>query len=212
MDAWQQGKLSMPVQTIEQTMESLLSAKQGGLTTKQRAKIFHRKMLQGDVRGVVRYLTNKGKGDIFRPSDIDEKTGDSVKTVLRSKHPDARIPKPESLPHYAHTPDFVEVGITADTVEKVARRLSGSAGLRGTDTCTQALAAQIWSCQAETSRSPSRLHGLALQWLPAIMGQIPSINVRAALCPGQVPGCPSSWHWRNLVPCYGETPPPCGRS
>jgi hypothetical protein len=48
---------------------------------------------------------------------------------LRSKHPDARIPKPESLPTYAHTPDFVKVDITADAI--VAWRLSGSAGLVG---------------------------------------------------------------------------------
>jgi hypothetical protein len=129
MDAWQQGKFSMLVQNTERTMESLLSAKQGGLTPKQRAKIFHRKMLRGDVRCVVRYLTDREKGGILQPTDIDEKTGDSVKTVLRSKHPDARIPKPESLPHYAHTPDFVKVDITADAVKKVARRLSGSAGL-----------------------------------------------------------------------------------
>jgi hypothetical protein len=38
MDAWQQGKLSMLIQNTERTMESLLSAKQGGLTPKQHAK------------------------------------------------------------------------------------------------------------------------------------------------------------------------------
>ncbi len=69
----------------------------------------------------------------MQPNDIDEKTGDSVETVLRSKHPDARIPKPESLPQYDNTPDFVEVDITEDTVAKVARRPSGSAGLGGPD-------------------------------------------------------------------------------
>jgi hypothetical protein len=79
MDAWQQGKFSMLIQNTEQTMESLLSAKQGGLTPKQRAKIFHRKMLQGDVRGAVRYLTDREKGGILRPTNIDEKTGHSVK-------------------------------------------------------------------------------------------------------------------------------------
>jgi hypothetical protein len=50
------------------------------------------------VRGAVRYLTGRKKGGILQPTDIDKKTGDLVKTVLRSKHPDARIPKPESLP------------------------------------------------------------------------------------------------------------------
>jgi hypothetical protein len=36
------------------------------------------------------------------------------------------------------------------------------------------------------------------------MGRIPIINVRAALRPGQVPGCPSNWRWQNLAPCYGK--------
>jgi hypothetical protein len=90
-------------------------------------------MLRGDVRGAVRYLTEREKEGILLPTNINEKTGDSVKTVLRSKHPDARIPKPESLPTYAHTPGFVKVDITADAVQKVARRLSGSAGLGGTE-------------------------------------------------------------------------------
>jgi hypothetical protein len=69
----------------------------------------------------------------FATYDIDEKSDDLVKSVLISKHPDARIPKPESLPHYAHTPDFVEVDIPADAVKKVAPQLSSSAGLGGTD-------------------------------------------------------------------------------
>jgi hypothetical protein len=81
MDAWQQGKFPMLVQNTEQTMESLLSAKQDGLTPKQRAKIFNRKMLQGDVRHAVRDLTNREKEGILQPSNIDEKTGDSVETI-----------------------------------------------------------------------------------------------------------------------------------
>ncbi len=67
------------------------------------------------------------------PSDIDEKTGDSVATVLESKHPNARVPDFSSFPLYPNTPDFVDLAITEDSVEKVAGRLSGSAGLGGTD-------------------------------------------------------------------------------
>jgi hypothetical protein len=115
-------------------MESLLSAKQGGLTPKQQAKIFHQKMLRGDVRGAVRYLTDREKGGILQPTNIDEKTGDSVEKVLRSKHPDARIPKPESLPHYAYTPDFVEVDITADASKKLPNGYLAARGLEALTT------------------------------------------------------------------------------
>jgi hypothetical protein len=78
-DARQQGKFSMLDQNTERTMKSLLSTKQGGPTPEQRAKIFHQKMLRGDVRGAVRYLTGREKGGTLQPTDIDEKIGDSVK-------------------------------------------------------------------------------------------------------------------------------------
>jgi hypothetical protein len=116
-------------------MVSLLSAQQGGLTPKQCTKIFHQKMLQGDVRGAIRCLNNREKGDILQPMNINKKTGDLVEMVLSSKHPDGRIPKPESLPNYNYTPNFVKVNITAETAEKkkVAPPLSGITGLGGTD-------------------------------------------------------------------------------
>ena len=93
-------------------------------------------MLRGDLRGAVKYLTETEKGGVLMPDDIDEKTGDSVAQTLKSKHPDARTPETPSLFDYPTTPDFVDVDITTDTVEKVARRLSGSAGLGGVDSHT----------------------------------------------------------------------------
>ena len=40
--------------------------------------------------------------------------------MLQSKHPEARVPDAEALQHYDETPEFVDVDITADTVESVA--------------------------------------------------------------------------------------------
>jgi hypothetical protein len=81
------------------------------LTPEQHAKIFHRKMLQG-----------REKGGILQPTNIDEKSCDLVETVLRSHHY-----------NYTHTPNFVEVNITANAVKNVARRLYRNKGLGGTD-------------------------------------------------------------------------------
>ena len=53
--------------------------------------------------------------------------------VLASKHPAARVPDAATLHTYPSTPELVPVDITVDTVEKVARRLSGSAGVGGID-------------------------------------------------------------------------------
>jgi hypothetical protein len=43
------------------------------------------------------------------------------------------MPDFTSLPTYTNTPDFVKLDVTEEAVEKVARRLSGSAGVGGTD-------------------------------------------------------------------------------
>jgi hypothetical protein len=135
MDAWEEGKYTMLVQDTQRTMEANLSTKQGITSEEQRAKIFHRKMLRGDVRGAVRYLTEREKGGILLPGDIDEKSGIEVSKVLESKHPAARTPSTEALQPYPELPEFTDLDVTEDSVETVARRLSGAAGLGGTDAC-----------------------------------------------------------------------------
>jgi hypothetical protein len=57
MDAWEEGKFAMLVQDTKRMMEANLSLWQGKMMNEQQAKIFHGKMLQGDMRGVVQYLT-----------------------------------------------------------------------------------------------------------------------------------------------------------
>jgi hypothetical protein len=94
----------------------------------------NQKMLRGDVRGAVRYLTDREEGGVLIvPNNTDKKSGDSVAEALQSKNPDARIADVSQLPSYIETPDFVDLDITDEIVKKVARRLSGSAGVGGSD-------------------------------------------------------------------------------
>ena len=123
----------MLVQTTERDMLSYLSSNRGGTTAEERVKIFKRKILTGDIRGAVKYLTNTETGGVLMPSEIDEKSGLSVEEVLHSKHLDARTPGTNLFPQFAELPDFVDLDITEDVVKKVAGRLRGSAGLGGTD-------------------------------------------------------------------------------
>lgn len=67
------------------------------------------------------------------PNDIDKKTGRPVVDVIKSKHPNEVIPDASKLQDYVETPDFVDIDITVDTVEKAAQRLAGNAGLGGMD-------------------------------------------------------------------------------
>ena len=123
----------MLVQDTHRTAMAQLTKMQGKETEEQRGKTFSRLALQGKLRSAVRYLTERDGGEIMLPDEIDAKTGDTVLDVLQSKHPDMRVPDIALMEEYDTLPDFVELDITADTVEKVARRLSGSAGPGGTD-------------------------------------------------------------------------------
>ena len=71
---------------------------------------------------------------------MDSKPNEPVIDVLRSKHPDAKVPDISVLEEYETVPDFVDLDITEETVEQTARRLSGSAGPGGTDSA----AVQHW--------------------------------------------------------------------
>ena len=75
---------------------------------------------------IKRYLTEPEKGGVVLPDDIDEKTGDTLREVLVSKHPELRAPDISTLEEHDTVPDFLELEFTADAVEKVARQLGGS--------------------------------------------------------------------------------------
>jgi hypothetical protein len=75
----------MLVQDTERDMQAFLSSKQRGTTAEQRLMIYHRMVMRGLLRQAVKYLTDREKGTILMPEDIDEKTGDSVATVLEYK-------------------------------------------------------------------------------------------------------------------------------
>jgi hypothetical protein len=99
-------------------------------TQEQRAKKFARLVLQDKLRSAVRWLTEREKGGVLLPGNVDEKSRERVIDILQSKHLDAQIPEAAELEDYDNLPDFVDLDITKEVVEKVARRLSGSAGPR----------------------------------------------------------------------------------
>ncbi len=82
LEAWEEGNFKMLVQTTEWDMKTYLSKMQGTTLNEQQRKTFHQKMLRGNVRGAVKYLTEREKGGVLLPDDTDEKTGRPVKEVL----------------------------------------------------------------------------------------------------------------------------------
>jgi hypothetical protein len=161
-------------------MEAHLTHKRGSTTPEQRTKNFHQKVLRGNLRGAERYLTEREKGGILYPDDIDEKSGDTVQSVLESKHPDARIPGVDALTDYPFLPDFVDLDITEDTIEVTACRLSGGAGLGGTD----AHALQQWLLRfGKSSRLLRQAAADLVDWLA---NSFPPWAAYRALMPGRL--------------------------
>jgi hypothetical protein len=136
MDAWLKNQHSMLVQDTENTLERMLTKKQGMTPPEQRAKTFHQKVSKGDLRGAVRYITGREMVGVLLPDDKCSKTGLPVSDVLDSKHPMAQVPDANALPRYEELPELIEVDVNEDSVEDTARKLSGRAGLGGVDSYT----------------------------------------------------------------------------
>jgi hypothetical protein len=81
------------------------------------------------LKSAVRYITTGGRHNVKTAGDIDEKTGDSVAEVLKSKQTSERLQMRAIFLHHDETPILTDVDITDDVVEHVAARLTGSAGL-----------------------------------------------------------------------------------
>jgi hypothetical protein len=199
MDAWELGKFRMLVEDTIRVKEAALSFKQGTTSAEQRAKIFNSKMLQGDICGAVRYLTERDQGGILFPNETDEKSGDTVLETLKSKHPDATIPAASTLHPYSEVPDFNDIDVTEDVVESVARRLRGCAGPSGTDS----LSLQHWLLRyGESSRQLRVAVADFVDWLanetPPV-GGIPGDHGLPSLWTRQVSGSQASRSRRNLA-------------
>ena len=103
------------------------------LTDEDLARTYDSMCARGDHSKALRWLTDRDGGAVLSPSDIDDKTSMTVEEVLKSKHPPLRNVEPSFLEKFDTVPDFPTVVITGDDVEKVARKLRGSAGLANFD-------------------------------------------------------------------------------
>lgn len=98
-------------------------------------KNFTRLIQRGKTREALNWLLTKDTSKILKPEDEIDVTGKTVMDVLQEKHPLGSIPDsslftlPDGLPEL--TP-LLEVDITSEHVESVARKLHGGGGPTGT--------------------------------------------------------------------------------
>ena len=92
MDAWNKGKYKMLVQDTKRTLESQLSVRRHTSSTETIQKIFHQKVLWGDIRGTTHFLTECKRGRVVLPTDLCSKTQQPALEVLKGKHPSSKTP------------------------------------------------------------------------------------------------------------------------
>ena len=171
MDLWDKGHFEALVDDMEAEVQG---RKGGGRGTQppdedSLAQAFNATILSGRLRKAVRNATSRGNGGVLQPDDDCTKTGRPVLEVLRGKHPKMRDPDPDmadddrgSFEPYEATPQPLPLCITEEVVEKVASRLSGSAGPGGADSVD--LRNWLLRFGAESERLRSVLASLA-EWL-----------------------------------------------
>ena len=84
-------------------------------------------MCRGKISAAVRYISEKEKGRVLLPSDIDEKSGDEVSEVLRSKHPEGRDVGSDKMPIFDDCQDILDIEVSEAHVEQVGKKMNGSA-------------------------------------------------------------------------------------
>ena len=131
LEEWKSDKHKALVETTERLMLAAMKNSQGGTTQEELLKKYNQLMLLGNPRSAVRYLTDREGGGVLEPHIPSGKGDQTVEEALKSKHPATRKPGEDAFQLYENLPELLNLDLNDKTVEKVARRLSGGAGLGG---------------------------------------------------------------------------------
>ncbi|KAL7463315.1 hypothetical protein ACHAXS_003701 [Conticribra weissflogii] len=133
LDQWNKGHfIELATDTITEAYQ-YHESKSPDLDMDEKLQIFNQLVYHGKLREALRFLTNKHDDNvILQPDDIDTKTGKSVLEVLKSKHPQIRIPditqEEFKLDKYDFVPQPLDLHITENDVKLMAPQLHGSGG------------------------------------------------------------------------------------
>ena len=138
MDLWDAGKIPELVEDIVRAAKA--GAGRGTVPEDDDVidRRYHSMVIEGKLRGVVRWATNRSGGGMLSLADIDAKTGKPVIGVLQDKHPDCRTPDLEkegwaSFEEYPPPRDGTPLDCDQETVQEVGNKLRGGAGPSGVD-------------------------------------------------------------------------------
>ena len=92
--------------------------RQPRLSDEHVVRVFTHLMLCGRVREAVRFVTDRARGGVLKPSDIDAKSGKCVFDVLREKQPppDLQLASQDAFVSCSDLPLLVDVDVTSSHV------------------------------------------------------------------------------------------------
>jgi hypothetical protein len=174
LELWEAGRYAELVNEVGIEGESGVAGrkpdewKEDGEVSSRVAGAFNSMVLDGKIRGAVRFATGRGMKGPLRPDDTCSKTGEPVLDVLRSKHPKIRVP---GLNNNGSVPGFVNYGGAEMTtphtssdysIGETCVKIHGSAGPSGVD----AMMLQSWCIRFGTaSANLKRELGIWAEWL-----------------------------------------------
>ena len=163
LQLWMNGEFEWLVHDTVTEMKTIRYNQSHHQTQEQVAKVYSRLLLQGKVRAAVRWLTERANGGLLMPDDMDEQKHQPVHRTLCDLHPEARsIVKSDLEVRVGRTPVMPHLEIERLVVEKISHRLSGSAGLGGTDSNSLQ---RMMSNFGQTSRALQTQFALMTSWL-----------------------------------------------
>lgn len=84
---WREGKFKGLVEATLHSLKASQAKSRGDTTPEHRARVFDSKVKWGQLSAAVSYIADREGGGVYYPDNIDEKSGEPVGKVLRSKHP-----------------------------------------------------------------------------------------------------------------------------
>jgi hypothetical protein len=172
LQLWTDGHYNALVQDI--VGEAMKGAGSGRGTADEDiiARKYNLIVLDGKLRAAVRFATNHGGGGVLLPQDSCTKTGRPVMEVLRSQHPDTRIPNlgdPHCIAfeHYDEVPVEIPTDCTSKDLKTLALRMSGNVGPSSFD------AVMLRNCLLRYGRASGKLRQELAAWVEWLSNESP---------------------------------------
>jgi hypothetical protein len=136
------------------------------------ARKYNSMVLDGKLHAAVCFATDRGGGGVLLPQDSCTKTGRLVMEVLRSQHPNTRIPDLEdpyciAFEHYDEVPVEIPTDCTPKDLETLALRMGGSTGPSSFD------AVMLRNCLLWYGRASGELRQELANWLEWLSNEYP---------------------------------------